>query len=447
MIEAANGDGALTALIDTLRALPQDVDDAVRIDRIRLLEEIKAAAAAAQVRETAALADAQRAAQRAAGTPNKQVGRGIAAQVALARRISPHLASRYVGWAANLTRELPATFAELETGRITEWRAMLVARETAWLSREHRAAADAELAPRLESLGDKRVEAEARRLAYRLDPRGYIDRLRSVEKDRRVSLRPAPDAMTRLTALLPVAEGVAAYAALAAAADTTVTEGDERSRGQIMADTLVERVTGQATAGDVPIAVNLIMTDMTLFAGDAEPAHVDGCGPVPAEVARRMVLEPGDSVPMWIRRLYTAPETGALVAMDSRQREFRGGQRHFVRVRDHDCRTNWCEGPIRHTDHVDPAAQGGETSIANGRGTCAACNYAKQAPGWRTVVTADPDGRHEVEIITPTGHRHRSRPPELPGRPSTPDRRGVLRFSSGGCPCRGSRPAPAAVTA
>ena len=48
--------------------------------------------------------------------------------------------------------------------------------------------------------------------------------------------------MTYVTALLPVAQGVGVYAALRRAADTTF---DDRSRGQVMADTLVERVTGR----------------------------------------------------------------------------------------------------------------------------------------------------------------------------------------------------------
>ena len=50
---------------------------------------------------------------------------------------------------------------------------------------------------------------------------------------------------TRLTALVPVAHGVSVYAALRRAADTTF---DDRSRGQVMADTLVERITGRPAA-------------------------------------------------------------------------------------------------------------------------------------------------------------------------------------------------------
>ena len=89
--------------------------------------------------------------------------RGIPEQLALARRCSPFQARRYLGWARILTTELPATLAALQAGVTTEWRAMIVARETAWLSREHRAIVDRELAPRLETLGDRRMAAKPRR--------------------------------------------------------------------------------------------------------------------------------------------------------------------------------------------------------------------------------------------------------------------------------------------
>ena len=70
----------------------------------------------------------------AVGVAADRVGRGVASQVALALRISPNRAARYVGWATILTTELPHTFGALRAGRIGEWRAVLVARETIWLS-------------------------------------------------------------------------------------------------------------------------------------------------------------------------------------------------------------------------------------------------------------------------------------------------------------------------
>ena len=425
---AGNTTRVMREFLDALSTMPTASDDAERIDRIRLLEELKSVAAAAQARETAEFAASQRAAQAAAGVPAERVGRGIAAQVGLARRISPFHAQRYVGWAGILTTELPATFAALRAGRVSEWRAMLLARESAWLSAEHRAVVDAELAPRLENMGDRRVEAEARKLGYRLDPHGYLARTRGATNDRHVGIRPAPDVMCRLTGFLPVAQGVAAYAALMREADSRIAAGDARGRGQIMADTLVERLTGQAAASDVPVAVNLVMTDHTLFGGNAqdnagrpeagadEPAHLDGYGPVPADTARSLVYGADEATPMWLRRLYTRPQSGQLVAMESRRRCFTPAQRHFIRMRDQHCRTPYCDAPIRHIDHVTPAQAGGPTAVANGQGYCAACNFAKQAPGWNTETL---DAPAEFVIITPTGHQYQHAPPDPPGTTRT----------------------------
>jgi 5-methylcytosine-specific restriction endonuclease McrA len=395
--------------------------NSVRIDRIRLLERLKSAAAAAQAKETAAFVASQRAKQQAAGVAADRIGRGIATQVGLAKQMSPFHAQRYTGWAGILTAELPHTFAALRAGRLSEWRAMIVARETAWLSREHRGMVDAELAPRLDSLGDRRLEAEAKKFAYRLDPHGYLARVRGAATDRRVSLRPAPDVMSRLTGCLPAAQGVAAYAALCKEADARRAAGDTRSRGQIMADTLVQRLTGQTAATDVPVEVNLVMSDQSLLGADDEPAHLDGYGTVPAEVARDLVDGPSAATPRWLRRLFTRPDTGQLIAMDARRRCFTAGQRLFLRLRDQTCRTPWCDAQIRHADHIIPADHGGPTSVRNGQSCCVACNHTKQAPGWHTHPGPD-----RVTITTPTGHRYHSRPPDPPGtRP--PNRPSVER--------------------
>ena len=76
-----------------------------------------------------------------------------------------------------------------------------------------------------------------------------------------------------------------------------------------MADTLVERLTGQAVAESVPVRIGLLMTDAALMAADDEPAHLDGFGPVPARIARAMVGADGRGR-SWLRRLYASPTTG-----------------------------------------------------------------------------------------------------------------------------------------
>ena len=193
---------------------------------------------------------------------------------------------------------------------------------------------------------------------------------------------------------------------------------------QIMADTLVERVTGLSTASEVPVEVNVVMSDGAVF-GDADspgrdtPAHVDGYGPVPAPVAREWLSDPDAKV--WIRRLYARADDHALVGMDSMRRLFAGNLRRFIRIRDQRCRTPWCDAPIRHTDHAERHADGGPTNIQNAQGLCEACNHAKEAPDWHVRLRED----GIVETTTPTGHRYRSpvpRAPAYPVRPQLPSR-------------------------
>ncbi|MGH8971525.1 MAG: HNH endonuclease, partial [Actinomycetes bacterium] len=189
--------------------------------------------------------------------------------------------------------------------------------------------------------------------------------------------------------------------------------GDPRGRGQIMADTLVERLTGQATADATPVEVALLVPEDTLLAGGDEPAEMVGHGPIPAPAARDLIRDTRAQV--WLRRIVTRPADGALTAMESRRRTFPEGLRRLLVYRDQYCRTPWCGAPIRHADHVRPAEDGGPTSAGNGQGLCEACNHTKQAPDWR--ARPGPAGAgHTVQVTTPTGHTYTSRPPPPPGR-------------------------------
>jgi hypothetical protein len=401
---------------------------AAAVDELRALEELSNALAARRARVTASFVAAQKADQIAQGVPAERVGRGVAAQVGLARRISPFEATRYVGQVQILTTELPETFARLEAGEVSEWRVLKVAEHTAWLSREHRLLVDAEIAPNLHRLGTRAIVNRTRAIGYRLDPHGYMDRLQQAESERRVSVRPTMDCMATLATHVSMKQAVAGYASLSSYADLHVGIGDEtRTRDQIMADTMIERITGQTTANAVPVEVNLIMTDQALLSyGDNpdEPVHLVGGGTIPAELARRMV---DDADTVFLRRLFTHPTTGQLAAMETKARLFTANQRKFLILRDQTCRTPWCDAPIRHADHITPADHGGETSIANGQGLCQACNHAKQAPGWHQQT--EPDGT--ITTTTPTGHRYQSHPPEPPGRGSSRERYSHLRCLNG----------------
>ncbi len=261
------------------------------VDQLRALEELKASVAAAQARVTAAFAaaeqrrtDEERPARVSADSEGFEAWQArrdaqrsrpsVGAQVALARRLSPHQGAKQVSIATALVEDLPATLAALEAGLVSEWRASIIVRESSSLTRADRRALDAEVTADpdvLASWGDKELTGRVRAIGYRLDAQAALERAARAVQDRRVSLRPAPDAMSQLGALLPVAGGVAVITSLEQAATTARAQGDPRNRGQVMADTLIERVTGQATAAAVPVEVQVVMSDTTLLGADDSP--------------------------------------------------------------------------------------------------------------------------------------------------------------------------------
>lgn len=386
--------------------------------RIAALEASKSAAAAEQAELTVQLEQVRRKREIAAALPASKRGRGLASEVALARKDSPNRGGRHLGFAKALVYEMPNTLAALRVNALSEWRATLIVRESACLSVEDRRELDRRMCADhtvLEGKGDKRIAAEAKAIAYELDPHAVVDKAVRAEAERTVTVRPAPDNMAYVTALLPMAKGVGVYAALKRQADVTC---DGRGRGQVMADALYERVTGRPADAPVPIAIDLVITDETLLGGDTIPARVPGYGPIPAAIACMLAGEAilDERSKATLRRLYRHPASGALVSMESRARLFPKGLAQLIAYRDDTCRTPYCDAPIRHTDHARAHAVGGATSELNGLGECEACNYTKEAPGWHVATTRQRDGTHLSEVTTPTGTRHRSKAPPLPGR-------------------------------
>ncbi|MFF1252543.1 HNH endonuclease [Pseudarthrobacter sp. NPDC058329] len=439
---------SIADVLELLASVPVSADGPGMIDQLRDLEDVKSAAAAKQARIAVAYDLARRQEQAAAGVPAGELGAGVGAEIALARRESPARGGRVLGLGKALVTEMPHTLAALESGQLNEWRATLLVRETTCLAVEDRCAVDEELAAdtgTFNGCGDRTIIAAVKAAAYRRDPGSVAKRASHAITERTVSLRPAPDTMTLLTALLPVAQGVAAYSALTQQVDALKSAGDDRSRGAIMADELVERITG-TPGGLTGIDIQLVMTDRTLFQGDSEPARLPGYGIVPAEWARKAVFDgtfgsastgskasgsrsgvaraevpesAGTSgrteLNVWLRRLYTAPADGELVALDSKARLFPPGLKRFLQVRDDTCRTPYCDAPIRHHDHIIPWHTNGPTTSSNGQGLCEPCNHTKETPGWTSRTVTGPGQRHTVELHTPTGHTYRSTAPPLPG--------------------------------
>ncbi|NYI76493.1 HNH endonuclease [Nocardioides panzhihuensis] len=409
------------AVDQLLAGPPLGASEGELVDWISRLEEVKCTAEAVQAEAAVRLEEATRARQADAGVPARKLGEGVASQIALARRVSPAKGAKLLGLAKNLVAEMPHTFGLMKAGLFSQWQATILARETACLSIEDRRVIDYQLcAPepdgqpaRAATMGLRQLENAAKKLAITLDQESVVNRAANAEKDRRVSVRPAPDTMTWLGALLPVKDGVAVYAALDQAAKAAQAAGDERTRGQVMADTLVDRVTGRTADGSTKprIEVKIVMTADALTNDSDQPAMIEGYGPVPAIWAREAL----NDAEVFVRRLFTDP-AGQLVAMESHSRRAPDGLAEFIATRDGGvCRTNGCDAPIRNVDHVERHADGGATSAENLQGLCERCNQAKEALGWQ--ARPGPDG--SIITITPTGHIYVSPPPDT-WRPDPP---------------------------
>lgn len=382
-------------------------------------------------------------AQREAGVRREHLGRGVAEEIGLTRGISAKRAGDQLAVRRVLVESLPQTVAKVLAGEVQVWPAEQIAQVAIVLDDDDRARLDAEVAGRIAGWSPSSVKGCARRIADRLDQEAAVRRLRRVESQRHVSIRPVADGMVRLSALLPTTAGVATFASLTKHAAAARAHGDARSKGQLMADALVERITGVADPAESPVEIQLLMTDRTLLAGGSDPALLEGHA-VPAEVARALALctetSPGtpwgtsaiggdvetavDAAPSdhmgaaplrYLRRLFTDPVSGSLTDMDQRRRGFTRAVRTFIRARDQRCRIPHCHAPIRDIDHVTRHADGGATSIENGVGLCQRHNLAKEIPGWSARIDAHAEnGRAGMLVMrTPSGTEHLSPAPDL----------------------------------
>jgi hypothetical protein len=159
-----------------------------------------------------------------------------------------------------LCLDLPETYLLLRAGKISEYVASLAVAETRHLDSKTRRDVDAKIsAAGISQMGQRSAAACARKHAYEADRGSYVPRGRTERKNRRVSIRPAPDTMSLLTGYLPAEQGIACLKSLQDHTDAVKAAGDSRGRDQIMADTLVERLTGQAHASDVNAELQIVM--------------------------------------------------------------------------------------------------------------------------------------------------------------------------------------------
>ena len=238
-----------TDLLGELRAHDFDGDlayewGASRIDAIVAFDRVAAAAKAGQLRQIADLY-AERVAQ--VGLAQGDPALSVIGEIAMARNISPSAAGTLFGLAVGMAR-LPKTLALLESGQISELVARAVVKESSSLSVDDFDILDGEIAPVLPGLTHVAAGQLVARAVIRIDAEAARVRAERNRADQRVSMFPDTDGVAILQVRGPAEQIVATYDTLDSYARGLRSTGDERTVGQIMSQTLVERVTGRAHA-------------------------------------------------------------------------------------------------------------------------------------------------------------------------------------------------------
>ena len=404
--------------IAVLGSLPPADCEEHNIDRLQLLEQAKRMLSAAQAESTHAFVAQREAEEISSRVPTSVRLGGIEAEVGLARGESPFVGGALTHTATALCTVLPKTLEALRAGRVSEYHTRIVAEQTNHLSDQHRRTIDGLIAHRLGKASSAQLRKLIQGHAMRLDRVAAERRAAANTKRARVTMEHGGDGCVYVNAALPAHQGLAVMDALhrrtnramalaaAAATDHPETNVAPVSREQVMADVFVEALTGQATATGVTAEIVVVMQDSSLFGDDDLPAWVPGHGPIPAGIMKHWLADPDAKT--FLRRMYTRPTDGQLVALESRRRRFPQGLIKMLKLRDDTCATPFCNSPVEDADHRHPWANGGKTSWENATGLCKRCNQRKENRRWTYSGTPD-----ELTVTTPTGHQYTvpTRPP------------------------------------
>lgn len=397
--------------------MPLEISPYEAIEGVGALEDLKSCANAVQAEIACAHEEAVITDRTRRGVMAKNPQQGIGADVAMARHEAPRSGTRELNYSRMLCHSLPFTKAGLKYGVINDAEARIIYRVLKDLDEDARRELDARVLVEDHAcfgLGGKKLESLLRHWALAYQNQREADEEAKAIKERYVQVYPIDEHRMKIIGIVPTEVGMAIAQVLARETARAQAAGDPRNAAQIAADTVLESLTGIKDLSSFPVTLELVMTDRSLIQGHPEPAQLKGYGVISAQKARKLFAgNPATPLGTWVRRLYTAPGTGDLIAMDHKARLFTGGLKRFITTRDQFCRTPYCTGKIQHLDHVVQVVRGGKTCAENGGGRCRWCNATKEAPDWSEIPV--PGDRHSIRITTSSGHSYRSSAPPMPG--------------------------------
>jgi hypothetical protein len=376
--------------------------------------------------------------------PVQALEMAVAAEIGALLALGPRAAGAFLAASHTVAKELPLAFSALQTGTITWPHALVMAEETAGLDPAGAAALEAHFldpdVPRpataapVGELPAYRFRAKARNWRERHHPESIEKRHAKGVADRRVEYRPDRDGMAWLSACLPADQAMAGWNRLTALARGMQGPDESRTLTQLKADKFTDAIlgsgynAGSAGAGsDDPgtaagpssgIQAQVLVT-VPVFSLEGltdEPANLDGYGPIPPSMARRLVADGAAS----FYRVLVDPRDGAPLEIGRTSYRLTKAMEKALQLRDGRCTFPGCNNPSldNEADHLQAWEHGGNTGISNLAQLCPKHHRLKHVTGW-TPTTATKTG--PPGWTSPTGRHYKAEhhdwePPHWPAQ-------------------------------
>ncbi len=292
---------------------------------------------------------------------------------------------------------------------------------------------DDEACPPALMLTPAKFTVAARAIRERVHAESIEARHRRAAEDRGVWMRAELDGMASLHALLPADRARTVMSRLdQAARHLRAAPDEERTLAQLRADAFADLVTmtdvpteaAVTSPADAPPAASTTSTPdaprtlrtappatvvvtipaLTLLGHDAEPATLEGYGPIDLDTARLLA----GTARSWIR-LLTHPVTGAPLVLDRRTYRVPVALRRWLGITSPTCVFPGCARAARDCDidHLTAWADGGTTDDDNLDPTCRHHHRLRHESRWD--IDDHPDGN--TAWISPLGGTYNTDPP------------------------------------
>ncbi|MHC6220907.1 HNH endonuclease signature motif containing protein [Arthrobacter sp. MMS24-S77] len=406
-LAAFTGDAGSSESTDPLRDLADDC-----LDGLAEVARLEARTAALKAKLAAEYVQAATALAAPAASPQESTAQELAllAEVACVLTVSERTAAAFLSESQALTTWLPLTLAALQSGTISWQHARIIVDETGGLDpagaaglEAHFLDPDAPNPARGCPAGDlvpSRFRTKARTWRERHHPVSIEERHTTKARDRRVEYHPDRDGMAWISAHLPADTAAGIWERTTAAARALQGPHETRTLAQLRADItatwlltnhtgtnntdgMPDDGTGLGRAGRVPsprAQVLVTVPVLSLLGATEEPAMLDGHGPIPASMARRLIADGADS----FHRVLTDPRDGAPLEIGRTSYRLTTAQRQWLRLRDGKCPFPGCNNHSldNQADHLLAWADGGTTGISNLGQPCPKHHRLKHHSGW-----------------------------------------------------------------